>query len=398
MKNKKIVLCGLSLLMLLFSVVKAQESASAMIYKTDSLRSSNTKDILTSFFQVALNNLIGENKEISFNSNPYAILLKRNPNLSKDIYYTRYKPLRKLNIQFGVRLDSSFNFNGFSSALKYSIIDQTDASTSRYISDKLKTDKLRMERNILFSSITEYLKKDFTGSDSQLEIFNTNRNSFANDVPLNQLDTAFQAVVFQIVKDKNLTLVDQFLDKNQGHSFKEYDSLNFDKLKNSIKKNLLWTIGINDSTYKDKFELANIAIVTELSKGIFEPEPGDNNLEVNIKAMYTFSNDTVRKVRNLDRKLFSFESGLNWVIRNKTTDQPFFEIKFSGSYYRNFGNLYLNEKRDSLTINGTARIRVYNDIWIPLEVKYDPKTGKIHGFLNIKANFAGLAGILKGKK
>ena len=86
------------------------------------------------------------------------------------------------------------------------------------------------------------------------------------------------------------------------------------------------------------------------------------------------------------------------MIRDKTTDRSFFEIKFSGSYYHNFGNIYLGEKKDSMTLNGIARIRIYNDIWIPLEVKYDPKTGKIHGFLNIKANFSGLAMLLKRKE
>ena len=72
------------------------------------------------------------------------------------------------------------------------------------------------------------------------------------------------------------------------------------------------------------------------------------------------------------------------------------EIKFSGSYYHNFATLYANERRDSLTINGTLRVRILEDIWIPLEIKYDPKSGNVFGFLNIKANFTGLGKLLKG--
>jgi len=399
MRNKIIIACSVFLMSLFFKDANAQkDTTSPVMYTVNSLKSGNSKDILTSFFQLALNNLTGKNKGFDFTSNVYAIMLKRNPKLNKDIFYTKYKPLRKLNIAFGIRLDSAYNFNGFSSGLKYSLIDQTDPTTSRYLSDKLKKDRLGIERDILFRSFTQYLKTDFKGTDTELETLNNNRNDFANDMPFNQTDPAFQKIIRTIIKDKNLSTIDQYLDESKGHSFKEYDSLNFAKLKASIKKNLLWTIGISDSTYKDKFEFSNISIVSELTKGIFEPEAGENNLEVNIKAMYVFSNDTIRKTRNLDRKIFSFESGLNWVIRDKTTDQPFFEIKFSGSYYRNFGNLYLNEKKDSLTINGTSRIRVYNDFWIPLEVKYDPKTGKVHASLNIKANFSGIAGILKGRK
>lgn len=398
MKKRMIKLCSFFSLLFISISATAQDDAAKMIYTADSLKSGNSKDILTNFFQLALNNLAGPNKEFSFSSNPYAIMLKKDPALNKDIYYRKYKPLRKLNFSFGVRLDTSFNFNGFTSGLKYSLIDQTDYTASKVVAQKLKEDKLGKEMGLLNTAITTYLRTEFRGSDSERIAMNTDRNVFLQkDKPLSGFSNEFQNLVRGIVKDKNLTTIADIINNNAGKSLKEVDSLNFVKLKNSIKNNLLWTIGVSDSTYKDKFQFANIAIVTELSKGVFEPEPGENNFEVNIKSMFNFSNDTIRKSRNLDRKIFSIESGLNWIWRDKTTDRSFFEIKFSGSYYHNFGNLYLNEHKDSLTINATARIRLINDLWIPLEVKYDPKTGKIFGFLNIKANFWGLGSLLKGK-
>lgn len=398
MKNKTIKLCSLFFFLLLFSVAKAQDNAAKIIYAADSIKSGNSKDILTNFFQLAFNNLVGANKDFTFSTNPYAIMLKKNPGLNKDIYYKKYKPLRKLNLNFGVRLDSTFNFNGFTSGLKYSLIDQTDATASKVVAQKLKDDKLGKERALLNTAISTYLRTEFRGSDSERIAINASRNSLLqDDKPLSEFDNEFQNLVRGIVKDKNLTAITEVIDKNAGKSFRQIDSLNFGKLKNSIKNNLLWTLAVSDSTYKDKFQFANISIVSELSKGIFEPEPGENNFEVNVKAMLNFSNDTIKKKRNLDRQILSIESGLNWVWRDKTTDRSFFEIKFSGSYYHNFGNLYLNEKKDSLTLNATARIRIINDIWIPFEVKYDPKTGKIFGFLNIKANFWGIGSLLKGK-
>lgn len=398
MKNKTIRLYSFIFFLLLFFNAEAQDGAAKTIYTADSIKSGNSKDILTNFFQLAFNNLAGPNKEFGFSSNPYAIMLKKDPGLNKDIFYKKYKPLRKLNFSFGVRLDSSFNFNGFTSGLKYSLIDQTDVTASKVVAQKLKDDKLGREMALLNTAISTYLRTEFRGSDSERIAINTYRNSlFQEDKPLSGFNNEFQNLVRGIVKDKNLTSIAEVIDKNTGRSLREIDSLNFVKLKNSIKNNLLWTVGVNDSTYKDKFQFANIAIVSELTKGVFEPESGENNFEINIKAMLNFSNDTVNKRRNLDRQIFSIESGLNWVWRDKTTDRSFFEIKFSGSYYRNFGNPYPNEKKDSLTINGTARIRIINDIWIPLEVKYDPKTGKIFGFLNLKANFWGIGALLKGK-
>jgi hypothetical protein len=62
----------------------------------------------------------------------------------------------------------------------------------------------------------------------------------------------------------------------------------------------------------------------------------------------------------------------------------------SGSYARTVRGIYAGEKQDSLSINATLRIRVFSDIWIPLDIKYDPDSGNVFGFLNVRANFTAL--------
>jgi len=393
MKICKKYLLLFALLLFVKTSVAQISTATRFLFAADSVKSGNAKDILTSFFQLGLNNLLGPNKELSINSSPFAIMLKRNPNLSLDKNYKKYKPLRRLNFSLGVRFDSSFGFNGFSSGLQFSLIDQTDATTSKYIFEKLRSDELNHERDILLTALNEYLINNVAAADKVS--FATNINKVLQDVPFNSLDAGFQKIVKQLAADKNLTKIGNVFANKGDSSFKQIDAAKYKALKNSIKNNLLWTIGISDSTYKDKFQFSNVAIVSKLTKGIFDPEPGDNNLEVNMMAAYTFSNDTLRQGRNLKREIFTVESGINWILRDKTTDRPFCEMKFSGSYYHNFANTYINERRDSLTINGTLRVRVLEDIWIPLEIKYDPRSGNIFGFLNIKANFTGLNKLLK---
>ncbi|MBL7701458.1 MAG: hypothetical protein JNM14_04370 [Ferruginibacter sp.] len=368
--------------------------ATNFLFAADSVKSGAAKDILTSFFQLGLSSLLGPDKELSINSNPFAVMLKRNPALSLDKNYKKYKPLRRLNFRLGVRFDSSFGFNGFSSGLQYSLIDQTDATTSDYIFHRLRTDELNKERDVLLSALNDYLVNEVPAADKPA--FASNVNKVLQDVPFNKLDAGFQKIVKQLAAEKNLGKVNDVFANRGDSSFKQIDAAKYTALKNKIKNNLLWTIGISDSTYKDKFQFSNVAIVSKLTKGIFDADPGDNNLEVNMMAAYTFSNDTMRQGRNLKREIFTVESGINWIIRDKRTDRPFCEMKFSGSYYHNFANVYASENRDSLTINGTLRIRVLEDIWIPLEIKYAPKTGNIFGFLNIRANFTGLNKLLKG--
>ncbi|HUP11759.1 MAG TPA: hypothetical protein VM187_06095, partial [Niastella sp.] len=94
----------------------------------------------------------------------------------------------------------------------------------------------------------------------------------------------------------------------------------------------------------------------------------------------------------LKRAVFSFEPGLNLAIRTKHTRKSYLELKFSGGYFYNFGQLYAGELRNRLFFNGTLRLRVMNEIWVPIEIKYDPKNGSLFGFINVRANFKALAG------
>jgi hypothetical protein len=72
-----------------------------------------------------------------------------------------------------------------------------------------------------------------------------------------------------------------------------------------------------------------------------------------------------------------------------------FECKLSGRYSHTFTTLYNREKKDSVTVNAMLRIRIYNEIWVPLEIKYDPYSGNVFGFLNVRLNFTALGKMAK---
>jgi hypothetical protein len=410
MKNnfKKILYTLLFIVFAKAGIAQKVSEDAIPVFTADSLKSGAAKDILTNFFQLAFNNLIGDNKEFNFNSNPYAVLLKNNPKLAIDTNYKKYRALRRLNFGFGIKLDSAYHFNGFSSGIKYSIVDKRDATTSSMLFYKLRTNNFNKERDNLLDSLDSYIDILFPKSSDRnspdfekAKKFNDEINDFfQKDVPLSSFSDEFQKAVNVIIsKDiSKFQQMDSTFKTSPGRSIKNVSDTIFEGLKNSIKKDLLWTIAVSDTTYNDQFFLSNIVINSELSKGIFETKPGANNIELNIKTACNFLQDTLQSGRNLKRLIFSFEPGINWVIRDKNNDKSFFELKFSGSYYHNFSGLYADEERDKITLNGTARVRIYEDIWIPLEIKYDPKNGNVFGFLNIKANFTGLGKLLKGAK
>jgi hypothetical protein len=374
----------------------------APIFTADSLVSGNTKDVLTKFFQLAFNNLTGDNKEFNFNSNPFAVMLKSNPRLNIDHYYSKYNALRKLNFGFGIRLDTAYRFNGFSSGVKYALIDQRDYTTSRLFAVGLQVNGFAAERKALNAGLRDFAQARFLAS-ARTDADRKERNDFLatvstffnKEIPFNSLDAAFQKTVMDIVQEKNLVNINNLLTTEPGSSLKTNDMKVFESLKDSIKNCALWIIGISDTTYRDQFAFSNVVLNTEFSKGIFKPRPGANNIELNLRATGNFLRDTLRQGNNLRRFVFDAEAGFNWVIRDKYNQRPMFEFKASTTYYHNFTSLYQDEDRDRLTLNGTARIRVFEDIWVPLEFRYDPSNGNVFGFLNVKANFTGLGKLVK---
>ncbi len=173
-------------------------------------------------------------------------------------------------------------------------------------------------------------------------------------------------------------------------NFHKYSQKNYDSIYNSFQNKHLLTVGVTDTTYSDKFFFKNLVFNAESVRGILNPNK-TANLQWDFKASGMLYTDSARSDRNLKKQLFSFEPGFNLVIKNKATQHSLFEFKLSGEYNHIFNGAYTNEKRDSSTINGTLRIRILNDLWIPLEIKYDPKSGNVFGFLNVRLNFMGLS-------
>jgi len=368
------------------------------VLTADSLASGNTKDVLTSFFQLAFNKLTGPDKELNFSSNPFAIMLKSDTSLAVDTNYYKYRVLRNTNFGFGLKLDSSYRFNGFSSGVTYALINKRDSSTSPKLFYEMRHNKFYAEVDSFQTKLTAYTLsiKDLNTRKQ----FNQLVNAFlSKDTAFNKLDSSFQRIVISIAqanKDSFPTIL-HFLLKKPSYNLEKMKRNVQDSLKSKISNDWLWTLGLSDTTYKDQFFFSNIVLRTELIKGLFGDtitHPG-SNFELDVKSCLNFLDDSLVKTRNLRRTLFSVEPGINWVIRSRNSRQSWLEFKFSGSYSHNLTTLYPGENRDSLAFNGTLRVRIINNIWVPLTIRYDPRSGNFLGFLDIKLNFSSFSGLIK---
>ena len=368
----------------------AQNKKNAAIITADSLASGNYKDVLTSFFQIAFDKLTGKDKELKFSSNPYAVMMKANPDLEIDYNYKKNRVLRNLNFNFSLKLDTSYRFNGFSSGISYALINKRDFTVyNEFI-------RLAIDKNAEFNKLQNGISQALSGiEDADLKKrFREQGNKLLNDesYTYDKLDDDIKQRVLKILTDSNLTRIVKLIKNNSTANIAKSCRDGYNEVKKSFQSKPLLLLSITDTTAKDEFLFSNITLKAEYLKGFGMSKPGAN-WELNIPATVNFVDDISLTGRDLKRSVFRIEPGINLVIRNSDAAHSFLEMKFSSEYMHIFSQLYPNEKKDSFTFNGIFRIKIINDIWIPLRFKYDPQNGNVLGFLSVKYNFSG-----QGKK
>jgi hypothetical protein len=372
--------------------VSAQQKTPNPVFTADSLATGNYKDVLNSFFQFAFEKMTSPNKELKFTGTPFAVMAKLDTTLLVDTLYTKYRTLRNINYMFSLRLDTSFKFNGFSSGIKYAIINKRDETISRaflgMVRNHAKAKQLFALNDLIMAKISS-----MQNPGSVILEYTDFRQGKKN---FNTLSKPLQDTILAVAASSDATReLGETLKRNSDFNLAQTADSIYQDLRSNFNKNLLWTVGVTDTTYKDQLVFSNIVIHTELIKGLNKFSESKNDLELNIRSQLQLADDTLHVKRDLKRAVFSFEPGINWAFKTKYTRKSYLELKFSGGYFYNFSQLYAGEERNRLFFNGTIRLRVMNDIWVPVEFKYDPKNGNLFGFINVRANFKALAGAAK---
>lgn len=392
---KKKVLAFLLLLISVTSIAQKKPVPNPIL-TADSLASGNYKDVLNSFFQLTADRLTSPNKEVKFSLNPFAVMAKLDSTLLVDTSYIRYRTLRNLNFSFAAALDTAYRFNGFSSGVKFALINKRDETVSRtFVNMVLNNDSVN--QLFLLNNMAGVLISSQAPNITKGQKFATDWDKFTSGkIGFNELDTAMQRIIQSMVdKDPATSAIAKLLKDDPKFNIRKRADALYNELKDNFNKNLLWTIGLSDTTYKDDFMFSNVVFTSELLLGINKFRKRKNDLELNIKTDFQWVDDTLKTGRDLRRMVFGFEPGINLVLKTRTTQRSYLEFKLSGSYYHTLNNQYPGEDRNRLTLNGTLRVRILQDIWIPMEIKYDPENGNVFGFLNVRANFKALGGIAK---
>jgi len=360
--------------MILFNALNSfsQESNTSMITadalnKFDQNKSANFKDILTNLFQITTTNLSGNDKSIEFNTNLFALKSKANPELLKDVNFEKEMFSRKFQFNAKVNLDDQFKYKGFTGGATFAIIDGRNKQLVTFSNNYLKPYKLLLE------TIAE-IRDSITNDDSY---------------DVDKLENAINAIYSRKELTGNSyfdTIKSQFKQKAKKKSLIDDDPIAYvDSLKKietaeyaNIDAKPLWTISV-DGTAGDKGKFNKASFQTIFLQGIKDK----SELDCRAKLIYA---DTVT-INPMPRMEFIGKVGFNFKIAKGTNNVSFFEIKGSFEYNSILRNVLPDEKKDKFLGTSEIRLRLTNDLWFPLIIKYDIEKHNFLGFLNVTYNF-----------
>jgi len=92
--------------------------------------------------------------------------------------------------------------------------------------------------------------------------------------------------------------------------------------------------------------------------------------------------DTNNVSQVLNRSVFTTKVGINKVLAVTKTEEKssLIEILLNAEFNYIPTGLYVKENQVSLMAASTISVRIANNIYLPIEVKYDPASGNVLGF------------------
>ena len=97
-----------------------------------------------------------------------------------------------------------------------------------------------------------------------------------------------------------------------------------------------------------------------------------------LSANYVWSADTSKTQSTLVRKVFTTAFGKNFKISKS------FEVKPAFDYVHTQGPLYEKEHPDTFDASVAPRIKINDQFWLPITIKYDVKHPQLLGFLSVQ--------------
>lgn len=395
-------------------VAISQESAppdssnSSVIRTENNLKSGNTLDVLTNFFQLAFQDLTSTNKSFAFKSTLFGIKTSVDSSLRVDTNFRKQNFARNLQFEIGVHTSGNFKPVGMSGGLTYALINNRDRKEADFRNtayatalDQYHQGKYKAEneyRKLLRDSLNNVILPEIKSIEVKL-----NNPDFTQDrQALNRQLDSMQQIRENVSKmraDFNAVTngkapVPQDLqaayDKiglaelHQKVSYL-YDSLMLEKASHG-----LLTAGLYARTDSNTsiFNEGNLEFIYLKGLG------GKRRIEADVRALIQCK-DTLTPDNKYQFGMHLTGGANIIVLQSRYTHKSLLEIKPNLEFKSILSQQYPDQE-NYFFFNMDVRLRITDDIWIPVFIKYDIKNQNFLGFLNVSANLDALSDLIPG--
>ena len=364
----------------------------------ENAKSGNLVDAFGGFYQMAFKSITVNEKSLDLNSTLFSLV----KNYDADILMTKSRKsivfLRNFQVNAKLNLDKKMNFNGYSGGFTYAILNERDKGfidIEKTAFASYTTELNRLTNNVVLRVVTKEMDSFKTTNNRDMDVYELKKLSYdittvgtaiRNGKTVSpSLQKFYDDYIAELDIEISNSVYFQILRDSKGNPLMKFDEVN-NYLKDSksaflkgLEKKPFLSISSDGITDKDgKLNQASAGLVFLV---------GNQSGELDVRAKYNYA-DTLEISK--PRSIINGKIGYNFKLIKGKDEKSYFEIKTYAEYNKILNNILPDEAEETILANADFRLRLTDDLWIPLTIKYDTKTSNFLGFLNITYNFGGI--------
>lgn len=386
MKNILIVII---LNCLFFSAIAQIKKDTSEIVATKSFIS---KDNLTRLYKASMESGFFGSKDgvYSFNASLFGIMALVSPKVKIDtlILNRVNRRFRKIELMFKLAANEENKISSFSPGLKIGLInkrDYTDGTLQGLMKDTETA--MRVASRTFVNAEKRYIR--LNKKDSL--VFKKLIKKFQDDKPpiLKDFDEEFQKLFLEEwlkLKPELDYLKLDFSDINAAN-FNEYLDKVWANDKERISRRALLTFEALPEFANSTLNSLNLELKFLKGLNVNKIKKDATNLE--LFATYNSSNDTINVEDNFDERVtWDVGATLGRVLKSDSKGNSFLEIASGIEFEKIVEGIRVDEDTNNFKFNFKLTSRLTKDVYLPIEIKYDPSNSNVFGFLSLTWNFS----------
>lgn len=361
----------------------SQNEIEKKVANIESSKSGNYKDVLHNLLQLTTRNVSNEIKSLELNSTLFNIMYGSDLNDISDLTIMKSTFLRNFQINAKTNFNSDFKYQGFSGGLTYAIINGRDKARLNLTVGKVNYSKESELFRLKFIKIQAKLAEGLNINSQELLQLNEASQDILDGKEIDATKNPYYEKIidaFDKIEHTETGIEEKKLKDGIAY-LKQIKKNEYD----NIESRPLWTLSMDGSTNTEgKFNQASIST-------IFLKGNSKSKYEFDIRSKIIYS-DTVAN-QHLPRMDFKATVGINLKLGKDKKNSSFFEIKpyfeYNSILKETSSNLNIASEniKNKFILNTELRVRLTENLWIPLTIKYDLDHANVLGFLNVTYNF-----------